>query len=354
MTLYAQTLDAGYSAPGLATLTDTEHVGGTFRMPVTDRLERRGQGRPADPEAGAGDDARIEIDVGLPADRRLEREHRRAQRSARGPLAGRPAHAGAGRAHGRRRAGRLRFGRVLARLRLRAGHAVEGRRPRGQRPRSAPAARTASPTASGSTRKSPTATWGPAAGSAPTTCMSERTNLYLNYALENERTDNGLLRASRQPGLGREEAAVGQRAACTSRSATRTPTRSPDSRTPRASTWSRTSAGTSAPTPTSARCTDSLTGAETDRKAGGVRVGYGYDSIQVSSAVEYRMDETEQLDTSITERTTWLFRNNFKYQLNAGLARDRQAQPLGQRQLARASSTTAGTPRRWSATPTVR
>jgi hypothetical protein len=61
--------------------------------------------------------------------------------------------------------------------------------------------------------------------------------------------------------------------------------------------------------------TDTQTGAQTDRKAGGIRVGYGRDSIQLSSAVEYRMDEVEQLDTSMIERKTWLFRNNFKYQL---------------------------------------
>jgi hypothetical protein len=61
--------------------------------------------------------------------------------------------------------------------------------------------------------------------------------------------------------------------------------------------------------------TDSLTGAETDRKAGGVRLGYGFESVQFSSAVEYRLDESEQADTSTTERTTWLFRNNFKYQI---------------------------------------
>ena len=39
---------------------------------------------------------------------------------------------------------------------------------------------------------------------------SERTNLYLNYSLENERTDNGLARASRQPGLGRQDAVLRQ------------------------------------------------------------------------------------------------------------------------------------------------
>ena len=38
VTLYTQNLDAGYSAPGQATIKDTEQYGGTFRMPVTSRL----------------------------------------------------------------------------------------------------------------------------------------------------------------------------------------------------------------------------------------------------------------------------------------------------------------------------
>jgi hypothetical protein len=40
-----------------------------------------------------------------------------------------------------------------------------------------------------------------------------------------------------------------------------------------------------------------------------VRVG------PVLGAIEYRLDDTQQADMSETERTTWLFRNNFKYQL---------------------------------------
>ena len=75
---------------------------------------------------------------------------------------------------------------------------------------------------------------------------------------------------------------------------------------------------------------DSLTGAETDRKAAGVRLGYGVDAMQLSSAIEYRRDDAEQLDTTHTERTAWLFRNNFKFQPDAGLARARQAEPLDQ------------------------
>ena len=41
---------------------------------------------------------------------------------------------------------------------------------------------------------------------------------------------------------------------------------------------------------------DAQTGAETDRRAAGVRVGYGLDRMQFSSAVEYRRDDAEQLD----------------------------------------------------------
>jgi len=60
---------------------------------------------------------------------------------------------------------------------------------------------------------------------------------------------------------------------------------------------------------------DSLTGASTDRKAAGVRMGYGRDKVQFSSGLEFRRDLAEQLDTTHTRRTAWLFRNNFKLQL---------------------------------------
>jgi lipopolysaccharide assembly outer membrane protein LptD (OstA) len=37
--------------------------------------------------------------------------------------------------------------------------------------------------------------------------------------------------------------------------------------------------------------------------------------VQLSSAIEYRLDDIQQPDLSENSRTTWLFRNNFKYQL---------------------------------------
>ena len=38
LTLYTQAQGAGYSAPGLASLTDTDTFGGTLAMPLTERL----------------------------------------------------------------------------------------------------------------------------------------------------------------------------------------------------------------------------------------------------------------------------------------------------------------------------
>ena len=62
---------------------------------------------------------------------------------------------------------------------------------------------------------------------------------------------------------------------------------------------------------------DPQTAAETDRHALGVTVGYGYADLTVASAVEYRVDSSEDpLTAMISERTTWLVRNSLKYQLN--------------------------------------
>jgi len=62
---------------------------------------------------------------------------------------------------------------------------------------------------------------------------------------------------------------------------------------------------------------DNITGAETQRNAYGVRLGYKSGDFTYAGAVEYRTDETQQPDTSIADRTTWLMRNSVKYKLDA-------------------------------------
>jgi lipopolysaccharide assembly outer membrane protein LptD (OstA) len=60
---------------------------------------------------------------------------------------------------------------------------------------------------------------------------------------------------------------------------------------------------------------DTFTGAETERLAAGLQVGFSTGDIQLVSGIEYRNDDVEQLDLSRNQRKTWLFRNSFKYQM---------------------------------------
>jgi hypothetical protein len=61
---------------------------------------------------------------------------------------------------------------------------------------------------------------------------------------------------------------------------------------------------------------DRRSNAEIRRKGGGAQIGYRFDTVMLSSGVEYRFDETEQLDGTWSDRTTWLFRNTLRFQMN--------------------------------------
>lgn len=65
---------------------------------------------------------------------------------------------------------------------------------------------------------------------------------------------------------------------------------------------------------------DKSTGAETDRKAVGLNAGYNFGSLVYSAALEYRVDTTESFSLTApvptSKRTTWLMKNNLKYQIN--------------------------------------
>src|SRR5690606_34674907 len=134
---------------------------------------------------------------------------------------------------------------------------------------------------------------------------SDRTNLYLTYVLENERADNGL--RARKGNL-----VSGLRTRYSDSASVYLEERYAHGDVPTGLTHS---AGVDlAP---SDRLTlgarvdfgtlrDHDTGAETRRSALGLSVGYGFDAVRLASAFEYRVDETEALDTSVSERTTWL------------------------------------------------
>jgi hypothetical protein len=142
---------------------------------------------------------------------------------------------------------------------------------------------------------------------------SDLTNLYLNYSLENERTDNGV-----QIRQGNLISGVKRRLSDSSnvyleeryQNGGQTGlTRATGINLVPKEAWNfggSTEIG---------KLRDSLTGATTKRKAAGIRVGYGREKLQFSSGIEYRRDNAEQLDTTYTKTTTWLFRNTYKLQL---------------------------------------
>jgi hypothetical protein len=147
---------------------------------------------------------------------------------------------------------------------------------------------------------------------------NDRTTLYMNYALENERTDNGLLATRGSEG----HTVAGVKTRLSDSTSVYLEERSQNSAFSSGLTHStgislapteRLNLGASTDIGT---LRNAVTGAETERRAAGFRVGFGVSALQLSSGVEYRSDNTEQPDLTFNTRETWLVRNNFKWQLS--------------------------------------
>ena len=145
--------------------------------------------------------------------------------------------------------------------------------------------------------------------------LSDRSNIYLNYALENERTDNGV--RSRKGNL-----TSGFRTRYSDSASVYAEERYTHGDAPVGLTHSL---GVDlAPTDRwnfganldAGSLEDRNAGTTIDRTALGFTVGYGFDSMKYAGAAEYRIDETSYPDDTVSERTTWLVKNSLKYQIN--------------------------------------
>jgi hypothetical protein len=156
---------------------------------------------------------------------------------------------------------------------------------------------------------------GPAASLGTEFLYSDRTTLYSNYTYENERTDNGLRARKGNMSSGfrtrySDSASVffEERYAHGDVPTGLTHTAGVDlAPTDRLNLGANLDFGT---------LKDHQTAADLERIALGVNAGYGFDKLDIASALEYRVDNTEQPDTSFAKRTSWLFKNSFKYQLS--------------------------------------
>src|SRR5262249_16386921 len=314
-TFYTQRLEAGYSAPGQTTIKDTEQLGGTFRMPVTSRLSLTAKGDQNIEDQGLELRA-MELDLGyklankwsLSAGVRndLRKDHspvvpltqEQGERtdavaqikyspsdswSAYGFVQDTVATSGGREANSR--AGVGGSYRLTKRFRI-EGEASDGE-------------------------------LGPGGKIGTSFLYSERTSLYLNYSLENERTDNGQLVHD------------GSRGNLISGVKTRLSDSSSvylEERYQNGASLSGLTHATGINLVTKERWNlggsaefgklrDSHSAAETDRKAAGIHMGYGLNKMQFSSAIEYRRDDAQQLDLTHAVRSLLLFRNNFKFQV---------------------------------------
>jgi flagellar motor protein MotB len=312
LALYVQNLEGGYSGPGMSTITDTEHYGGSFRMPVTNRLSVAAKGDQTIQDQGL-ETLAVEVDVGyrFTDEWSVSTGVRNDQRKDRSPVVpltqelGERTDAVVQVAFDPGAAWRA-YGFVQDTIEATGDREDNGRIGAGGSYRVTERFRMDAEVSNGDLGS------GGKVGS--NFLYSERTNLYLNYSLENERTDNGL--QARRGNL-----VSGVKTRLSDSSSVYLEERYQDAGSLTGLTHAtgislaaneRWNLGANAEFGT---LTDALTGAETDRQAAGVRIGYGFETVQFSSAIEYRRDNAQQLDTSVTERTAWLFRNNFKYQL---------------------------------------
>lgn len=144
---------------------------------------------------------------------------------------------------------------------------------------------------------------------------SDRTTIYLNYALESDRSDNGLLSRKGKMSSGfrtrysdvtsvyfEENYAHGD-----------TPTGLVHTTGVELTPTDRLNFKVSLDLGT---LKDPDTAAELERTAVAVSIGYGFDHLALASGLEYRVDNSEQANSSYSKRTTWLFKNSFKYRLS--------------------------------------
>ena len=318
LTLYVQEVDAGYSAPGMTALTDTKNYGGSFNMPIGDvfsvgaKVDHRTQDQGLETqvqEINVSYQASYHWDVsaGYRTDNRIDRSTNVALTQEQGERADAVLQIGYD-----SKATWSAYGFMQDTVQVSGDRRENARAGLGGSFRFSDKLRVDAEVSDGDLGQG---------GRIGTNYLhSDRTSMYVNYALENERTDNGM--RSGRGSEGNLVAGVKTRFADSTSVFLEERYQHNDAMTG----LTHATGITFAPTEKwnlglntdIGTLQDSQTGAETKRLAGGIQLGFGFNAVQFSSGIEYRNDDAEQADLSRTQRTTWLFRNSFKYQVNPG------------------------------------
>ncbi len=314
LTLYTQNLEAGYSAPGLITPTDTEQFGGTLQAPVTDKMEVKAKADAID-RAQALSTSAGEVDLtylltehwslssGVRHDRREDNSPVVPLTQVEGErtdLAVRATYDSKGRW--------LAYGYVQDTVEKTGNREDNGRVGTGGSYRVTDRFKLIGEASTGDLGE---------AGRLGTEYLySDRTSLYLNYAVENETTDNGVRAKKGNLISGAKTRYSDSASIYVEEKYTHgdVPTGLMHSTGVNLAPADRWTVGANVDVGT---LRDPITAARMERQAAGLSFGYGADIVKWASAFEYRVDETQSpADLSVSERETWLVKNSLKYQMS--------------------------------------
>jgi flagellar motor protein MotB len=314
MTLYTQSIDAGYSAPGLETATDTLQYGGTLRAPVTNRMDVAAKVDKTSRQQGLEtNSSEVDLNYRLTEHWTMSPGVRQDSRVDHSPVVP-PTQVEGDRTDAALRAtydSKERwsaYGFVQDTVNKTGNREDNDRVGTGGEYRVTDRFKVNGEVSSGDLG---------GAGKIGTEYLySDRTNIYLNYVYDNETPDNGI--RSNKGNL-----ITGVRTRYSDTTSVYAEEKYTHGKVPTGLTHS---AGVDlAPfdhwnfgaNVDFGTLRDPITAAHLERNAAGARVGYGVEGFTWTTAFEYRVDKTEDPKTlSVSDRDNWLIKISFKYQMD--------------------------------------
>lgn len=313
ITLYAQELDAGYSAPGINALTATKQSGALIDYPVIKNLKLKLKADNKSQDQGLETSA-IELDAEyvLTDHWKLSagvKNDDRKDNSVIVPLTQREGERTdlAVKALFNSKTDWVTYGFIQDSVKIRGNRETNDRFGLGGQLRATQRLKLNGEVSSGDL--------GTAVNLGTDYLMSNRSNVYFNYVLENERSDSGIL--SRKGNV-----SSGFKTKYSDSVSVYMEEKYTHGDVPEGLTHSmgfdltpadKINIGANIDT---GSLQDNQTGALTERNALGLRLGYNFGKFTYSGAIEYRKDNAENTDQTLTERVTILYKNSFKFQHN--------------------------------------